>query len=500
MARITRRLQFAASPGGQTSPFSITSVTPSNNQITVTWDGYPGATGYRVARDGVDTGGGGPWTGDLAANERSWTALYLVNGDTYNLTVQPLPNGPVASVSAVAGTTGAAQISSFSATVASNTQINLSWSYSGATLTNYTLRRGGTVIASPAAGATSYNDTGLTAGTTYSYTLTGNLSAGGTTNTASVSRTTSGGASAAGNLGAMVFVSESSFDQDLAETVAAGFTWIRMDIPNGSYGTLNTSNGTFTRNTARSNFYKQACQKAKDAGLKICMDMAAFNNDSSWSDATYAQYNANVVRAVSQDIGQHVDLWQFFNEHDGNDFRTQQASGATTAYFARLRDALAVLRSAAQEYSSAPVTTTTFGYPINQARYDRWQSFWDVVNPAADVIGVHGYPEGNQTTINLLATYMTNLKNRYSKPVCILEFGVPKVSGYGTPTQIGDAIVRQIAAIMSVNPACAALYQLRDRGTNPNDTNGEMVFGILENNWAKKSYYNAVVAEVQKWD
>lgn len=392
------------------------------------------------------------------------------------------------------------QITNFNAVAASETQINLTWSYSGAALTNYTLRRDGTVIANLAAGATSYSNTGLTAGTTYNYSLVGNYSAGGTTNTANVSRATNGGTSTAGNLGAMVFVNESSWAQDLAETVAAGFTWIRMDIPNGSYGTLNTSNGTFTRNTARSNFYKQACQQAKAAGLRICMDMAAFNNDNSWSDATYAQYNANVVQAVSQDIGQYVDLWQFFNEHDGNDFRTQQGSPRNAAYFARLRDALAVLRSAAREYSSAPVTTTTFGYPINQARYDIWQSFWDVVSPAADIIGVHGYPEGNQTTINLLATYMTNLKNRYSKPVCILEFGVPKVSGYGTPTQVGDAIVRQIAAIMSVNPVCAALYQLRDRGTNPNDTNGEMVFGILENNYVKKSYYNAVVAEVQKWD
>ncbi len=185
----TRRLQAVQLPQ---NTFAITSVTPGNNQITVTWDEYPGATGYRVARDGVDTTGGGPWTGDLAASARSWTALYLVNGNTYHLTVQPLPNGPVASVDAVAGEV--VQISNFTATVVSNTQINLSWSYSGATLSNYTLRRGGTTIATPAAGTTSYNNTGLTAGTAYTYTLTGNYSAGGTTNTATVSRTTTGGA------------------------------------------------------------------------------------------------------------------------------------------------------------------------------------------------------------------------------------------------------------------------------------------------------------------
>lgn len=197
MSRVSRRFQFAALPDNIPSgSFSLTSVTPANNQITVTWDEYPGATGYRVARDGVDTTGGGPWTGDLAANARSWTALYLVNGNTYNLTVQPLPDGPVASESATAGSPG--EITSINATVASNTQINLTWSYSGASLTNYTLRRGGTVIASPAASATSYNNSGLTAGTTYNYTLVGNYAAGGTTATVSISRTTSGGGGGSG--------------------------------------------------------------------------------------------------------------------------------------------------------------------------------------------------------------------------------------------------------------------------------------------------------------
>lgn len=84
-------------------------------------------------------------------------------------------------------------ITNFDAVAVSNTQVNLTWNYSGSTLTNYTLRRNGNVIASPAAGATSHPDTGLTAGTSYTYTLTGNYAAGGTTNTATDSVTTTGG-------------------------------------------------------------------------------------------------------------------------------------------------------------------------------------------------------------------------------------------------------------------------------------------------------------------
>ncbi len=84
-------------------------------------------------------------------------------------------------------------ITNFAATAVSGTQISLSWAYSGSALASYTLRRGGTTIASPTPSTTTYSDTGLTAGTNYTYTLTGTYQAGGTTNTASVSRSTPGG-------------------------------------------------------------------------------------------------------------------------------------------------------------------------------------------------------------------------------------------------------------------------------------------------------------------
>ncbi len=118
-------------------------------------------------------------------------------------------------------------ISNFDAVVASNTQINLSWAYSGSTLTNYTLKRNGTTIASPAAGATSYNDTGLTAGTPYSYTLVGNLQAGGTSNTASDSATTTGGATGAWLSGASCIGAgdEATFGSWRGTALESGTTW-----------------------------------------------------------------------------------------------------------------------------------------------------------------------------------------------------------------------------------------------------------------------------------
>ncbi|QQS19987.1 DUF4038 domain-containing protein [Candidatus Saccharibacteria bacterium] len=91
------------------------------------------------------------------------------------------------------GTVPTGTIISFSGVATSDTTLTLTWGYSGSTLANYTLTRNGSTIATPAAGATSYNDSGLTAGTNYSYSLTGNFQAGGTTSTVSASVRTTGG-------------------------------------------------------------------------------------------------------------------------------------------------------------------------------------------------------------------------------------------------------------------------------------------------------------------
>lgn len=83
-------------------------------------------------------------------------------------------------------------ITNFIATGTSSSAISLSWSYSGAALTSFTLRRNNTVIASPTAAARTYSDSGLSAGTNYTYTITANYQAGGTSNTASTSASTQG--------------------------------------------------------------------------------------------------------------------------------------------------------------------------------------------------------------------------------------------------------------------------------------------------------------------
>jgi Glycosyl hydrolase catalytic core len=296
-------------------------------------------------------------------------------------------------------------------------------------------------------------------------------------------------------VGMMVFVQQKTWARDLKETVASGATWIRMDIPIGVYGSV--SNGVFTPNQAQVDFYRSAAQQADAAGLKIVLVMAAAYNSDSWSEAQFRDYNGQYWKAVSKNIGQYVDLWQIFNEHDGRDYRNNAPISLTAAYLTRFRDTLASARTALRMYSSAPLTTTPFGYPVDEARYTKWQTFFDGIGPSLDVIGVHAYPEKSAEVIGRVPTYIKRLKARYNKPVAVLEFGLPSVASYGTSAEVGKAIADEIHAIMRADPMTATLYQLRDRGTDMN--NGEMVFGILRDDYSKKDYYDTVVTEVKRW-
>ncbi len=84
-------------------------------------------------------------------------------------------------------------ITDFTATGVSTAQINLSWQYDGPELANYTLRRGGEIVATIDGSATSYSDTELMAGFIYTYTLVGNFASGSSTNTVTATGQTEGG-------------------------------------------------------------------------------------------------------------------------------------------------------------------------------------------------------------------------------------------------------------------------------------------------------------------
>jgi len=148
-------------------------------------------TGYIVRRNGVQV---------ATPATTSYTDTGLSAGATYSYTVAARdaagnisPNSASVSVTTAiaADTTPPTMPSGLTAAAAGSTGANLAWSAStdNVGVTAYIVRRNGVQVATPA--TTSYADTGLSAATTYSYTVAARDAAGNVSpNSATVSVTT----------------------------------------------------------------------------------------------------------------------------------------------------------------------------------------------------------------------------------------------------------------------------------------------------------------------
>jgi fibronectin type 3 domain-containing protein len=190
-------------------PQNLASTAIGANQINLTWNAATdnvGVTGYRIERS--QGSGSNAYSQVIVVPGASWSDAGLLGGTVYNYRVRAVDAaGNVSGYSGVTtATTGMAPDTtaptvptSLAASVVSTSQINITWTAStdavgvagyrverstGAGSTNYTQ------VAAPT--GTSYNDTGLTAGTVYNYRVraidaAGNLSG----NTAPIAATTS---------------------------------------------------------------------------------------------------------------------------------------------------------------------------------------------------------------------------------------------------------------------------------------------------------------------
>lgn len=177
----------ATLPAGSapTVPDAITDLaaTHGNAQVVLTWtppdDGGSALTGYTVERS-LDGSTGWTEIATPGAAATGATDTGLTNGTEYFYRVKAINGeGAAATWSNVDSATPAtvpAQVTTLAA-IAGDTEIDLSWTApnnGGSALTGYTLQRkvgAGSFanLATPAAGATSYSDTGLTNGVLYTY-------------------------------------------------------------------------------------------------------------------------------------------------------------------------------------------------------------------------------------------------------------------------------------------------------------------------------------------
>ncbi len=153
-------------------PTGLNGTGTSLSQTSLNWTASTdnvGVTGYKVYRNGTQVG---------TTATASYADSGLAAGASYNYTVSAYDAAgnnsaqtSAVAVSTLADTTAPSVPTNLSATAVSSTQVNLSWTAStdNVGVTGYKIYRGGSLLATPA--ATSYQNTGLTAGTSYSYTV-----------------------------------------------------------------------------------------------------------------------------------------------------------------------------------------------------------------------------------------------------------------------------------------------------------------------------------------
>lgn len=183
------------------TPSALSATAAGTSSVNLNWtDNSTNESGFRIER----SSGGGAFTqvGTVAAGVTSYSDTGLTAGTTYAYRVVAWNNVGTSAYSAPAYATTAAPApvapaapSGLTAAAASSTAINLAWTDNSSNESGFRVERsvaGGafTQIGAVGAGITSFADTGLTAGTTYSYRVLAYNSGGNSAYTATASATT----------------------------------------------------------------------------------------------------------------------------------------------------------------------------------------------------------------------------------------------------------------------------------------------------------------------
>jgi fibronectin type 3 domain-containing protein len=166
------------------APTGLATVGVSISEIDLTWNNSTDETGYRVERS-IDEK---TWTlvTTVGADVTSYANTGLTGGTRYIYRVRANNAGGASAQSASASTYTVPLATTVKAVVASDTQINLTWT-NVAGETNYILQRsdngtdGWTTIVSPTVNVVAYNNTGLTADTSYYYRVVAHNASGNST-------------------------------------------------------------------------------------------------------------------------------------------------------------------------------------------------------------------------------------------------------------------------------------------------------------------------------
>jgi oligosaccharide reducing-end xylanase len=215
------------------APSSLASSAASSSQINLTWlDNSSNETGFKIERKSgtaafaqIATVGAGVISYSNTALTASTAYTYRVRA-TNSVGDSAYSNESSAITSSVTTGTVPTAPSSLGSTVASSSQINLSWFDNSNNETGFKIERktgagAYAQIATVAANITTYNNTALTASTAYTYRVRANNATGDSAYSNETTATTSSGTTTA-NRDAYTMLEAESFNAQLGATIEAG--------------------------------------------------------------------------------------------------------------------------------------------------------------------------------------------------------------------------------------------------------------------------------------
>ena len=186
------------------APSGLTATAVSSSQINLSWtDNANNQSGFQIDQATSSDFTQGLTTVTVGANVTTYSATGLSSGTTYYYRVRATnANGDSANTSTASATTQGtipAAPSGLTATAASSSQIDLSWTNNANNQTGFQIDQAtssdftqGLTTVTVGANVTTYNATGLSASTTYYYRVRATNSYGASANTATASATTAG--------------------------------------------------------------------------------------------------------------------------------------------------------------------------------------------------------------------------------------------------------------------------------------------------------------------
>lgn len=267
-------------------PTNVKSNTQSTSSIKITWTAPSGPiTGYKVEEETPVGNGFGTINANTGNTTTSYTVISLTSGTQYNFRISGINGTGTGSPSGGSSNyTINLAPSGLILTPQSISKIHLSWVAPSGTLTGYKINRNGsTIVANTGNTTTHYDNTGLTQGTGYSYTIQA-INQGGTSSAStSIAARTWDVPSAPLNLGATAITTTRidlswSTPNSNGGTPINGYKIERENSCSGAFSTI-VANTTNTQTTySNTGLTANTCYKYKVSAMNKVGTGTASNN------------------------------------------------------------------------------------------------------------------------------------------------------------------------------------------------------------------------------